>query len=104
MSQLAAYLLRYLDLAVENAPPAASSSSHFRMIAGVVIEFCAVTKRLDLLYGPVFSAFLDAGQAHTFVDLLEPFVGEERRGAKGEAGCEERTEYLRGMAQPHEQR
>lgn len=44
------------------------------MIANVVIEYCVVTKRLDLLFGEIFTAFVGAEQSHTFVDLLEPFV------------------------------
>ena len=74
---MANYLAQYLNLAIENAPPASSSSnssSHYMMIANVAIEYCVVTKRLDLLFGDIFSAFVDAGHGHTFVDLLEPFV------------------------------
>ena len=44
------------------------------MLASVVIEFCVVTQRLDVLYNDIFSKFVDKRQAHTFVDLLEPFV------------------------------
>ena len=71
---LSSYLQKYLTLAFENAPPAASSVSHYRMLASVVIEFCVVTQRLDVLYNDIFSKFVDKRQAHTFVDLLEPFV------------------------------
>jgi hypothetical protein len=67
--------LQYLGLAIENAPTSReATSSHFRMIANVVIEYCIVTKRLDLLFGEIFAAFVGAEQSHTFVDLLEPFV------------------------------
>eukprot|EP00520_Triparma_pacifica_P000356 CAMPEP_0118635700 /NCGR_PEP_ID=MMETSP0785-20121206/2214_1 /TAXON_ID=91992 /ORGANISM="Bolidomonas pacifica, Strain CCMP 1866" /LENGTH=1039 /DNA_ID=CAMNT_0006526747 /DNA_START=209 /DNA_END=3325 /DNA_ORIENTATION=+ len=69
------YITQYLSLAIENAPSSPdATASHFRMIANVVIEYCVVTRRLDLLFGSIFTAFVGAGQSHTFVDLLEPFV------------------------------
>ena len=60
---IASYLTQYLALAIENAPrEGEASSSHFRMIANVVIEYTVVTKRLDLLFGDVFTAFVGAEQ------------------------------------------
>lgn len=76
-------LAQYLRLAINNAPAAEPSSglvsgggsgggggggrinlahSHFQMLAGVCMEFCAVTGRLDMLYGQVFQAFRARGQ------------------------------------------
>ncbi len=89
---IAKLLIRYLNLAVENAPepssrpstPERSSSkvtgrldlaqSHFQMLAGVCIEFCVVTRRLDLLFGPVFRRFHSVGFLPVFLDVLEPYV------------------------------
>ena len=92
--QIADLLLRYLKLAVENAPTAVASSSsssssssmqridlvqsHYQMIAGVCIEFCVVTGRLDLLFGTVFNQFVAANQARTILDLLEPYILREK--------------------------
>jgi hypothetical protein len=75
---MAAFLDAYLRLGLENAPSSSSSSSrlsgsnsgassallraHFQLLAGVCIEFCLATGRLDRLYGHVFSGFLQAGQ------------------------------------------
>lgn len=78
-------LAQYLRLAINNAPAAESSSapglalppsgggggmgsrinlahSHFQMLAGVCMEYCAVTGRLDMLFGQVFNAFRARGQ------------------------------------------
>lgn len=82
-------LVQYLRLAINNAPAAESASSastqgigggggsasgvarggrinlahsHFQMLAGVCTEFCAVTGRLDILFGQVFHAFRARGQ------------------------------------------
>ena len=78
-------LAQYLRLAINNAPAAEPSSSaapgagmgspgggggsrinlahsHFQMLAGVCAEFCAVTGRLDMLFGQIFHAFRARGQ------------------------------------------
>ena len=104
--QIAALLLRYLRLAVENAPTALAGTtttsgdgrgsggsgsgagsgridlvqSHYQMIAGVCIEFCVVTGRLDLLFGEIFNTFVAANQARTLLDLLEPYILREKVG------------------------
>jgi vacuolar protein sorting-associated protein 8 len=88
---IAKLLVRYLNLAVENAPDvsvdlsasyttqAVSSridlaQSHFQMLAGVCVEFCVTTRRLDLLFGPIFRRFESAGYVAVFLDVLEPYV------------------------------
>ena len=84
---IATLLIRYLNIAVENAPePSPQDSpewmqsqmelaqSHFQMLAGVCVEFCVVTKRLDLLFGPIFRRFHNAGYLHVFLDVLEPYI------------------------------
>ncbi|CAN0370448.1 unnamed protein product, partial [Ectocarpus sp. 13 AM-2016] len=96
-------LAQYLRLAMNNAPAADSSSlhstvaaagkggggggagspggprinlahSHFQMLAGVCAEFCAVTGRLDMLFGQIFQAFRARGQQGVYLDTLEPYV------------------------------
>ena len=91
---IAKLLIRYFNLAVDNAPdscvdaPAFSSpsrsnggiprldlaQSHFQMLAGVCVEFCVVVRRLDLLFGPIFRRFLEVGRTSVFLDVLEPYV------------------------------
>jgi len=110
---MADLLLRYLRIAVENAPESSGSSvsrrrshyaqnstsglssstihtassnltshhpmidlaqSHFQMLAGVCIEFCVVTRRLDLLFGDIFRTFQSVGYTGIFLDVLEPYV------------------------------
>jgi len=84
---MADLLMRYLRLAVDNAPsaaPGASDSSlmlvqsHYQMLAGVCLEFCAITERLDLLYGPIFQKFANVGQLRILLDCLEAYVLSDR--------------------------
>ncbi|CAN0112093.1 unnamed protein product, partial [Hapterophycus canaliculatus] len=86
-------LTQYLRLAINNAPAAEVvqgvgspgvgggggsrinlAHSHFQMLAGVCAEFCAVTGRLDMLFGQIFQAFRARGQQGVFLDTLEPYV------------------------------
>ena len=76
---VAKLLIRYLNIAVDNAPAADYdlgdlAQSHFQMLAGVCVEFCVVTKRLDLLFGPIFQRFHSVGFLHVFLDVLEPYI------------------------------
>ena len=85
---IAKLLVRYLNIAVENAPETSSAElppafvqsqielaqSHFQMLAGVCIEFCVTTKRLDLLFGPIFGRFISVGYLSVFLDVLEPYI------------------------------
>ena len=89
---IAKLLMRYINLAVDNAPDSSGgqkvdylstgglptaldlAQSHFQMLAGVCVEFCVVTKRLDLLFGPIFRRFQSAGYTSVFLDVLEPYV------------------------------
>jgi hypothetical protein len=74
---IAKLLIRYINIAVENAPELFEfdlAQSHFQMLAGVCVEFCVVTKRLDMLFGPIFRRFHSAGFASVFLDVLEPYI------------------------------
>jgi hypothetical protein len=92
---IADLLLRYLNLAVENAPESTTddsmafgrssdkrqsnsridlAQSHFQMLAGVCIEFCIMTRRPDLLFNDVYDRFRDSGYTAVFLDVLEPYV------------------------------
>jgi hypothetical protein len=44
------------------------------------MEMCVVTRRrrLDLLYGAIFARFCDVGRSGLFLELLEPFILNER--------------------------
>ena len=92
---IAKLLLRYLALAVDNAPNSNSpednllplgngrarinlAQSHFQMLAGVCVEYCVTTKRLDLLFGPIFRRFQTVGFLAIFLDVLEPYVLNDR--------------------------
>jgi len=93
---MAELLMRYLILAIDNAPdstPMEYSSfstsplpnsrlnlaeSHFEMLSGVCLEFCMVTRRLDLLFGPIFRCFYDARYINVFLDIMETYILNDR--------------------------
>ena len=86
-------LMRYLQLAMDNAPVMQSSQqlslknknpnklikidlaeSHFQMLAGVCMEYCVVTQRLDVLYQQIYSQFEFHKKTHVFFTVLEPYL------------------------------
>ncbi|GFH54581.1 hypothetical protein CTEN210_11057 [Chaetoceros tenuissimus] len=77
-------LLRYLTLAIDNAPETSFDSkrsnridlakSHYQMLAGVCIEFCVVTRRLDLLFNEIYQCFRNTGYTLVFLEIIEPYV------------------------------
>jgi hypothetical protein len=87
---MAELLMRYLTLAIDNAPESSQlemsyssgkasgqmnfAQSHFEMLSGVCIEFCVVTRRLDLLFGPIFRCFYEARFINVFLDIIETYV------------------------------
>jgi vacuolar protein sorting-associated protein 8 len=88
---IAKLLVRYLNLAVENAPETSSDRStiysssdtsgridlalsHYQMLAGVCVDYCVLIRRLDLLFGPIFRRFESVGYIAVFLDVLEPYV------------------------------
>eukprot|EP00986_Skeletonema_menzelii_P012485 scaffold6898_cov128-Skeletonema_menzelii.AAC.2 len=87
---MAELLMRYLTLAIDNAPESSQlemsyasgkassqmnfAQSHFEMLSGVCIEFCVVTRRLDLLFGPIFRCFYEARFINVFLDVMETYV------------------------------
>jgi len=75
--EIASWLNQYITLAFDNAPKT-HADSHFAMLAGVCIDFCVITKRLDLLYGEIFRRFQKFQVTAIFVDLLEPYVLNDR--------------------------
>ena len=85
---IADLLLRYICLALENAPESDFrdvsannkghhidlARSHFQMLAGVCIEFCVVTRRLDLLFNEIYQNFYDAGFTSVFLEIVEAYI------------------------------
>lgn len=84
MSEL---LMRYLLLAIDNAPEQEMSSgnkrlnlaqSHFEMLSGVCLEYCVTMKRTDLLFGPIFRCFYEARYINVFLDVMETYILNDR--------------------------
>lgn len=94
--RVADLLMEYVRLAIAN-PPASSSTtggaaaafsksgikldlakSHYQMLAGVCIEYCAIIGRTDLLFGEIFDRFKEGNKIDVFVELLEPYILSEK--------------------------
>ena len=105
--KIADLLVRYLRLAVTNAPPPGDSislvggeridlrRSHFQMLAGVCIEFCVVTDLPALLSQEVYGQFIEAEQGGLFCELLEPYILSERLRRLGPQAMQGLVEYFR---------
>lgn len=95
--RVADLLMEYVRLAIANAPSSVTSGvgnsisafsksglkldlakSHYQMLAGVCIEYCAIVGRTDLLFGEIFNRFKEAGKSDVFVELLEPYILSEK--------------------------
>ncbi|RHY40638.1 hypothetical protein DYB30_008599, partial [Aphanomyces astaci] len=72
--RMADLLMDYVRLAMGHAPSASLNLSHFQMLAGVAIEYCASTNRTDLLFAEIFKRFQEADKADIFVSLLAPYI------------------------------
>lgn len=83
--RVADLLMEYVRLAIANAPNSALipekaeirldlSKSHYQMLAGVCIEYCAIINRMDLLFSEIYRRFSECDKVDVFVELLEPFI------------------------------
>lgn len=84
---MAELLMRYLVLAIDNAPEPDIYSpnkrlnlaqSHFEMLSGVCLEYCVTMRRLDLLFGPIFRCFYEARYINVFLDVMETYILNDR--------------------------
>lgn len=86
---MAELLMRYLLLAIDNAPEPEEffsptnkrlnlAQSHFEMLSGVCLEYCIVMRRLDLLFGPIFRCFYEARMINVFLDVMESYILSDR--------------------------
>ncbi|CAI5709495.1 unnamed protein product [Peronospora effusa] len=93
--RVADLLMEYVRLAIANAPGSTSAAggelslnkigmkldlakSHYQMLAGVCIEFCALIGRTDLLFGEIYTRFKDANKLSVLIELLEPYILSEK--------------------------
>jgi len=53
-------------------------NTHFQMLAGVCVEFCVVSRRLDQLYGEIFEKFQKSGNSSIFFEVLEPYIMNDK--------------------------
>jgi hypothetical protein len=47
---------------------------HYNLIASVCIDYCVAISRTDLLFGPIFDRFQREGRLSVFLELLEPYI------------------------------
>jgi len=79
--RIADLLSEYVTLALSRTPHSPSpvaDSIYFKELAGVCLEYCITIGRTDLLFGDIFAQFVSANQGPLFLELLEPFILNER--------------------------
>uniref|UniRef100_M4BTF5 Uncharacterized protein n=1 Tax=Hyaloperonospora arabidopsidis (strain Emoy2) TaxID=559515 RepID=M4BTF5_HYAAE len=93
--RVADLLMEYVRLAIANAPGSTAAAggelslnkigmkldlakSHYQMLAGVCIEYCALIGRTDLLFGEIYTRFKDANKLSVLIELLEPYILSEK--------------------------
>ncbi|CAH0514482.1 unnamed protein product [Peronospora belbahrii] len=93
--RVADLLMEYVRLAIANAPGSTAAAggelslnkigmqldlakSHYQMLAGVCIEFCALIGRTDLLFGEIYTRFKEANKLSVLIELLEPYILSEK--------------------------
>ncbi|KAL7682658.1 putative vacuolar protein sorting-associated protein 8, central [Plasmopara halstedii] len=93
--RVADLLMEYVRLAIANAPGSIAAAggelslnkigmkldltkSHYQMLAGVCIEYCALINRTDLLFGEIYTRFKEANKLSVLVELLEPYILSEK--------------------------
>ncbi|TDH68280.1 hypothetical protein CCR75_004472 [Bremia lactucae] len=104
--RVADLLIEYVRLAIANAPGSTAAAggelslnkigmkldlakSHYQMLAGVCIEYCALIGRTDLLFGEIYTRFKDANKLSVLVELLEPYILSEKLRSLSPAAMEE---------------
>jgi len=71
------FIKSYVDLAVTQSTSinqGTQARNHYHLVAGVCIEYCALTSRFSLLFGPLYDAFNRTRQHLIFLDSLEPYI------------------------------
>jgi hypothetical protein len=79
--RIADLLSEYVTLALSRTPrsqSAVADTIYFKELAGVCLEYCITISRTDLLFGDIFTQFVSANQGPLFLELLEPFILNER--------------------------
>ncbi|ETI47457.1 hypothetical protein L914_08092 [Phytophthora nicotianae] len=93
--RVADLLMEYVRLAIANAPGSTAAAggelslnkigmkldlakSHYQMLAGVCIEYCALIGRTDLLFGEIYTRFKDTNKLSVLIELLEPYILSEK--------------------------
>mmetsp|Transcript_19009 Transcript_19009/g.36781 ORF Transcript_19009/g.36781 Transcript_19009/m.36781 type:complete len:1042 (-) Transcript_19009:140-3265(-) len=51
---------------------------HFRVVGAVTVDFCLVLNRPEMLFGRIWPVFCRAGGADVLLDLLQPFILNDR--------------------------
>ncbi|KAE8894331.1 hypothetical protein PF005_g2638 [Phytophthora fragariae] len=104
--RVADLLMEYVRLAIANAPGSTAAAggelslnkigmkldlakSHYQMLAGVCIEYCALIGRTDLLFGEIYTRFKEANKLSVLVELLEPYILSEKLRSLSPVAMEE---------------
>ncbi|KAI8809432.1 hypothetical protein BJ742DRAFT_805070 [Cladochytrium replicatum] len=69
------------DLMPSPQPPGADVDfAHFKQLAVIAFDTCLTLEREDLLFGEIYDRFNDAGLGPVFLELLEPYILDDRLG------------------------
>ena len=77
--QLVDYITQYVT--AELAESAASDRVQLRLIGGCAMEYCACIERMDLVFSSIYEQFLRLAATDVLVELLEPFILNDRMEA-----------------------
>lgn len=73
-------LMSYVDLGLGGSRGYAAGRSnqsgnrHLQLIGGVAIDYCVIIERTDILFQDIYLKFVQAGGAGVFLELLEPYI------------------------------
>ena len=48
--------------------------NHYKLVAELCVEYCALTDSMPLLFGPIFDAYAKMGQDAVYLQALEPYI------------------------------
>lgn len=112
--RVADLLMEYVRLAIANAPGSTAAAggelslnkigmkldlakSHYQMLAGVCIEYCALVNRTDLLFGEIYTRFKEANKLSVLIELLEPYILSEKLRILSPVAMEEFVQHFKAQ-------
>lgn len=86
-NKLADLLLQFVSVSLS------ASSTNLTQVASVCIEYCLAIKRTDLLFGEILGNFQATGNTGTLLELLEPYIVNDKLSALNPGVMKEMVEH-----------